>query len=441
MIEAHKLMSYYCVGCGICTGICPSNAISIAVKQNVVTVSFDYSKCINCLLCSRVCPALKNVYTSTKAMVRTFVKSITGIERIFFGWSKDGELRYEAASGGIVTSLLKYVIEHKIADHVIITIQQGFTANPYITNDFATVFKSRGSIYFKTFTAKAIREILKLLRNGRRVVFVGLPCMIKAIKYVIPRQLHDRILFICLMCYHINELWYLKYILSRYAPSKNAKPLSITSRRGGWPGNILIAYRAYGNKLIHVKVPQFSLWSIIPILEFTAPIGCLFCVDHLGVNADIVVADAWHPKYFGKDKLGVSLILVRSERGLGVLKGSEEHGYTELVEGSLGDLIIAQKWNSIIRPLQALIRKNVKDRTLVVKSLMLAPRLLIFELMRFSLLLIINSIKSFTYRYAIVRILEKAMYILKLSLLQDKIFKVYIYHPKRVSRILKSFIS
>jgi len=377
----------------------------------------------------------------TKAMVRVFAESIINVKKVFFGWSRDDKLRYEAASGGIVTSLLKYMIEHRIANYAIVTVQRKFTAAPCVASNFVEVFESKGSIYFKTFTGRIVRELLKLLRDGYRVVFVGLPCMIRIIKRIIPENQHGRVFFVSLMCYHINELWYLKYVLSRFSPSKNAKPLTMTSRRGGWPGGITIAYELSKGRVVHVRVPQFSFWNIVPIFELTAPNGCLFCIDHLGIGADVVVADAWHPKYLGRDRLGVSLILVRNEKGLKVLRDAARYGYIELIEGSLGDLIIAQKWNAILRPLQALARKYFMNKTSFTRLLVLIPRLLLFELLRFILLSIINSIKPFGYLYVIIRILEKTLYIVKLPTIQDKMLKIYINNPKLISQTLEGLIS
>ena len=41
-----------CVGCGLCTKICPHDAIK--VENNLAVI--DYSKCVSCGLCATVCP-------------------------------------------------------------------------------------------------------------------------------------------------------------------------------------------------------------------------------------------------------------------------------------------------------------------------------------------------------------------------------------------------
>jgi len=47
-----------CIGCGLCTKICPHDAIK--VEKNLATI--DYDKCTSCGLCAAVCP--KKLITS-----------------------------------------------------------------------------------------------------------------------------------------------------------------------------------------------------------------------------------------------------------------------------------------------------------------------------------------------------------------------------------------
>lgn len=43
-----------CVNCGACTGLCPTDALSM--KRPEMTVSFDVEKCVACGMCGLVCP-------------------------------------------------------------------------------------------------------------------------------------------------------------------------------------------------------------------------------------------------------------------------------------------------------------------------------------------------------------------------------------------------
>jgi phosphoadenosine phosphosulfate reductase len=58
-IAAYYLIkrAYECVGCGVCVGRCPENALSINPKTRKIVV--DYSKCTHCRKCMDICPLLK----------------------------------------------------------------------------------------------------------------------------------------------------------------------------------------------------------------------------------------------------------------------------------------------------------------------------------------------------------------------------------------------
>jgi len=43
-----------CVHCGVCTSVCPPNALYI--ERESMKVAFDYENCVACELCVKVCP-------------------------------------------------------------------------------------------------------------------------------------------------------------------------------------------------------------------------------------------------------------------------------------------------------------------------------------------------------------------------------------------------
>jgi len=305
LITQHQSMSKLCVGCGICLGLCPSNAINLKVTRSVLTVNFDYSRCIKCNLCVKACPALSNFYRKNP----TIADALGKIEKVFFGYSTNDNIRYHAASGGVITSLVLYMLTQKIVDKVLVTKMEGFTATPILTDNENDVISAQGSIYFKTFSLRILKKLLYNLKKGKRICIVGLPCQISALKKVLE-SFENKLYFIGLTCSHVNEIWYLHHIIRKYLP-KNAKPIAIGPRKDGWPGETKIFFKSHNN-FRELTVPQSKFWGILPSLNISSPLGCLLCTDHLASAVDIVAGDASHPKFTKKGSSGVSIIIART---------------------------------------------------------------------------------------------------------------------------------
>lgn len=252
ILTQHEYMTRLCVGCGACLGLCPTNAISLKTN-NVLTVNFDYSRCIKCNLCVKACPALSNFYGE-----KPMIPDVLGkIEKVFFGYSTDYNIRYHAASGGVTTSLVLYMLKQKIVDKVLVTKMDGFTATPILTDNENDVISAQGSIYFKTFSLRILKKLLSNLKKGKRICIVGLPCQISALTKVL-RGFEDKLYFVGLICGHVNENWYLRYIIRKYLP-KNTESIAIGSRKDGWLGEIRIFFNLNDNlKEIAVPLPKLA---------------------------------------------------------------------------------------------------------------------------------------------------------------------------------------
>ena len=56
-----KLMNKNCTGCGLCTIICPTNAIQLSLNTKLSVVRMvDNDKCVECNKCGKSCPQIIN---------------------------------------------------------------------------------------------------------------------------------------------------------------------------------------------------------------------------------------------------------------------------------------------------------------------------------------------------------------------------------------------
>jgi len=291
-------MKEYCVGCGACVALCPVGAIKPSIQNDFATIEINNSICIDCGVCYKYCPSLN----------QTQHKDIQ--QALFFGYSKYENIRFNGASGGAVTSLLKAFLEKP--NHVVfVTCIRGFLTESKLVSDPNKLTKYQGSIYFKTFSLRYLNKILDASKHSK-VCFVGLPCQVSVLKRIVGNS--PKYLFISLFCNHTNEQWFLQHILRNYVGAVGMGP-----RKRGRVGFYKIMFSDGQVKVL----PHETFWNSIPMLKLSAPLGCLNCVDHVGLDSDISVGDtAWFPR-FRNNAMGTALIVARTQRGINLIREAQ----------------------------------------------------------------------------------------------------------------------
>ena len=90
--------SNICTGCGLCSDVCPVQAIKFQ-PDNILghlRPQIDKERCINCGLCERKCPS--NNMVDKHEIIETYA-----------AWAKDDVKHYSSSSGGIASSIYEYV--------------------------------------------------------------------------------------------------------------------------------------------------------------------------------------------------------------------------------------------------------------------------------------------------------------------------------------------
>jgi len=160
------------------------------------------------------------------------------------GHATDPDIRYQSASGGIVTGLLVYALEHGIIDGALVTRMSKdhpLEPEPFIARTRDEIIEASRSKYCPVPTNTVIREILRS-SEGERFAVVGLPCHIHGIRKAesLNEKLKDKIvLHIGLFCSHNDTFWQTDYILKKLHVSKDSVRI-IRYRGQGWPGSFAI---------------------------------------------------------------------------------------------------------------------------------------------------------------------------------------------------------
>ena len=305
-----------CTGCGTCVGICPLDAIEMTVDhlRGIYVPALDREECNECGMCVDVCPGHNVDFRQLNLEI--FGKEpgdilLGNYLNCYTGYAADYDIRYNSASGGLVTALLIFALEEGLIDGALVTKMRDdrpLEPEPFIARTREEIISAARSKYCPVPANIAVKEILKA-REGERFAVVGLPCHIHGIRNAerVNKTLAERIvLHVGLFCAHTDTFALAELVLQKHRIDKE-HVASFDYRGCGWPGSMTI----HTNDGMKISVPfaQFvvwhSRWCFIP--EY-----CTFCCDALAELADISFGDAWL-RGLKSDRAGQSVIVTRNE--------------------------------------------------------------------------------------------------------------------------------
>lgn len=310
-----------CSGCGLCQGICPVDAIRLKKTEEGVLRPEIASNCVECGKCVSVCP--------TRTVEQCSYKDY---EYVVYGHSLDDDLRKEAASGGVTTELLSYLLSKKYVDYVVTANENhcdGIVEGGIFTKG-VQLFQRSGSNYCPVNMGKLIRQIKE--RDGQCAI-VCLPCLARGIAKArkTDKQLDKKIKYvICLLCNHVPSYNATEYLIKRY---KIERPDLVKYRGNGWFGY----FRAYKtDKTAYAKYFEiaYAKYFETAFAKYFWQESCVECVDHFGKYADICMGDADFVKYRNPNEsnLGETICFSNNDTIIGILNSMSSEGKVKLYD-------------------------------------------------------------------------------------------------------------
>lgn len=165
-----------CVGCEACVQRCPKQCIVMKEDaEGFLYPQIDIEKCIDCGLCERVCPVI-NQGEPRKPLVAYAAKN------------QDESVRLSSSSGGVFTALAEYVIAQGG-----VVFGARFDESWNVVHDYVETIEGlsafRGAKYVQSRIGQSFLRAETFLKQGRMVLFSGLPCQITGLKKILAERL------------------------------------------------------------------------------------------------------------------------------------------------------------------------------------------------------------------------------------------------------------
>ena len=293
-------------------------------RKGIYLPDIDSDKCSNCGLCYEICPGHSLDFKALNASV--FGKQpedirIGNFVNAYVSHANDPRIRYDGASGGIVTAVLLYAFDNGLIDGALVTGMSKdvpWEAMPMIARTREDIIKAARSKYCPVSSNVALAEILN--QDGRYAV-VGLPCHIHGLRKAQKknRTLFSRVgLTIGLFCASGKSFKGFEALLMKLNIDKQ-EIRSLQFRGNGWPGSLTIEM-VTGKRIVSPYKDYY------PYMCCNDPYRCSLCPDKTSEFADISCGDAWIPGINMENDPGRSICITRSHKGQSLITLAASNG-------------------------------------------------------------------------------------------------------------------
>ena len=293
-----------CCGCKACENVCPRKCICIDYLNGSFVKRIDKKKCSSCDACNRVCP-----------MSSRFDLKVPVIG--YSAAAKSKQVCKKSSSGGIATLLYYLFLNHN--DICIgVRYDEKMRAIYDVIRDINDLDLYVGSKYVYSDMNSVYSLVDRYLKEGKRVLFIGLPCHIVGLRNSI-REIYQKNLYaVDLVCSGEPRF----DIFKRYVGKIESKTCRKVRKVAFRNKNNSYGVTAYGanDEIIYKKKWYEDPYMVAYRYEMSLCLSCYGCRFAQERRAgDMTIKDGFFSKKFPYKRIRVpynaSFVMINSEKG------------------------------------------------------------------------------------------------------------------------------
>lgn len=301
-----------CSGCGACFNICPVEAIKMVSNKEGFKIPYvDKKICVNCKLCEKACPNLNCDKLSYSQKDDSWIYSSSNDKAKMK--SSSGAAFFELANKSMANGW--YICgcvwnDELVAEHI-------------VDNTFKSLERMQGSKYVQSNTKYIYKDILHLLKTGKKVLFSGTPCQCTAasncVKVMGGDVLRNNLITIAVICHGVASPLAWESFKKWISEKEHSKIVDVNfrdkSKEGYKKSYCMYAFEDGHSIYLPTYLPSSKYIEATLVYNLAIRNSCSHC-DCKGhnENIDIILGD-WYKEFKNEGQLGTSCIVAYTEKG------------------------------------------------------------------------------------------------------------------------------
>jgi coenzyme F420-reducing hydrogenase beta subunit len=296
-----------CTGCFACKQVCPKNAITISVdNMGFCYPEIDDIKCVNCGKCHSVCHVCSKITSSTET-------------KKIYRYKGPEKVRLESSSGGFFTLIASFLLSKGYHVVGVVFDEDYYGAHYEITDSFDRIKLMRKSKYIEAKLNDVYKDSKKILQNGGKILFTGIPCHIAGFLKYLNGKYSNQIVTLDLLCFGNGSSYLYKCSLAKFVENnqKNGVVEKVDFRHKPFcEGSHTVMDILIGKELYSMPANSFPYYyGYVNRLVFRN--SCYKCIyNKINRITDFTIGDVPGDH----DPLGENLVLCNSQKSLDIIQ-------------------------------------------------------------------------------------------------------------------------